>query len=363
MLGDGQRQGVSDGQQAATDLVVGGRADDVDRDEVQRSSGDTLHHAHAAAGQPGIDTENAHAPPLPCVERTFDTLEQDGRIARSRHAAVGSLVVYSVPGQWEPQRRRRAVRPHPIFVAFVAVWAVAAVLCWTAPIPQGGDGLTLGRFGVFLFVVAGWVVTLCFHEFGHAYAAYRAGDHSVESAGYLTLNPFKYAHPFLSIVLPLIFIVQGGIGLPGGAVYLHPHTFHTKAQRSLAAAAGPLSNVVFAAILLIVARSHSPLEAHGTFWAALAFLGFLQVSAAVLNLLPIPGLDGYGIIEPYLDPATVASMEKVKPWGMLGVYILLQVQTINGRFFDLVDRLYGLSGASRALWSVGYLLFRFWRRL
>ena len=46
--------------------------------------------------------------------------------------------------------------------------------------------------------------------------------------GYLTLNPFKYAHPLLSIVLPLFFIVQGGIGLPGGAVYLHPHAFRSK---------------------------------------------------------------------------------------------------------------------------------------
>ena len=72
-------------------------------------------------------------------------------------------------------------------------------------------------------------MSLCLHEFAHAYAAYRAGDRSVEAAGYLTLNPFKYAHPLLSIVLPLLFIVQGGIGLPGGAVYLHPHAFRSKA--------------------------------------------------------------------------------------------------------------------------------------
>ncbi len=270
--------------------------------------------------------------------------------------------MYSVPDQWG-QRRRRAVRPSPIFLAFVAAWALGAFLCWTAPVPKFGDGPTPGRLGVFLFVVAGWVVTLCFHEFGHAFAAYLAGDRDVEARGYLTLNPFKYAHPVLSIVLPLFFIIQGGIGLPGGAVYLHPHTFRTRAQRSLAAAAGPLSNVVFAAILLTVARSHSALDSHGTFWAALGFLGFLQVSAAVLNLLPIPGLDGYGIIEPYLDPATVHSMEKVKPWGMLGVYVLLQIQTINGHFFDLVNWLYGLSGASGSLWSNGYVLFRFWNRL
>ena len=271
--------------------------------------------------------------------------------------------MYSVPNYSGPERRRRAVRPSPIFLGFLAAWALGAFLCWTAGAPRAGDGLTPGRLGVFVFVLAGWVVTLCFHEFGHAYAAYRAGDHSVEAAGYLTLNPFKYAHPFLSIVLPLVFIVQGGIGLPGGAVYLHPHTFRTRAHRSLAAAAGPLSNVVFAAVLLGIARSHSTLDDHATFWTALGFLGFLQVSAAVLNLLPIPGLDGYAIIEPYLDPATVNSMEKVKPWGMLGVFVLLQVQTVNTRFFDLVDWLYRLSGASRSLWNGGYLLFRFWHRL
>ncbi len=262
-----------------------------------------------------------------------------------------------------PDRRRRAVRPSPLFLGFVAVWALSALLCWTAPVPKPGDGATAGRIGVFLFVISGWVVTLCFHEFGHAYAAYRAGDHSVEAAGYLTLNPFKYAHPFLSIVLPLLFIVQGGIGLPGGAVYLHPNTFRTNAQRSLAAAAGPFSNIVFAAVLLLIARTHSVLDGHGMFWAALGFLGFLQVSAAVLNLLPIPGLDGYAIIEPYLDAATVHSLEKVKPWGMIGLYVLLQIQTLNNKFFDLVNYFYSLSGASSALWRAGYVLFRFWNRL
>ena len=119
-------------------------------------------------------------------------------------------------------------------------WPSSAA-CWPGTTTE--PRLTPGDFGVFLFVLGGWVVSLCLHEFAHAYAAYRAGDHSVEAAGYLTLNPFKYAHPLLSIVLPLFFIVQGGIGLPGGAVYLHPHAFRTRAQRSLAAAVGPLTNV------------------------------------------------------------------------------------------------------------------------
>ena len=208
------------------------------------------------------------------------------------------------------QRPRRAVRPSPIFLAFVAVTVVGAVLSWT-----NSNSVEVVQVGVFLLVFGGWIVSVCLHEFAHAYTAYRAGDRSVESAGYLTLNPFKYTHPLLSIVLPLYFIAQGGIGLPGGAVYLHPHAFRSRAQRSLASAVGPLTNLVFAIVLLRVASGRVHLVgfnvyggAHVAFWAGLSFLGFLQISAAILNLLPIPGLDGYGIIEPYLSPETARSL-------------------------------------------------------
>src|ERR1700712_5121020 len=150
----------------------------------------------------------------------------------------------------QPLNRRpnRAVRPSPLFLAFVALAALGAVLSWS----DSSSG-RLPEFGVFCLVIGGWVVSLCLHEFAHAYAAYRAGDRSVEARGYLTLNPFKYAHPVLSIILPLFFIVQGGIGLPGGAVYLHRHAFRSRAMQSIAAACGPATNVVFAAVLLAVA--------------------------------------------------------------------------------------------------------------
>jgi Zn-dependent protease len=189
----------------------------------------------------------------------------------------------------------------------------------------------------------------------------------------LTLNPLKYAHPVLSIVLPLFFIAQGGIGLPGGAVYLHSHTFRSKAARSRAAAVGPLTNLVLGAVILLITRGHGgiPTQAfngilygkfdpHVAFWSGLAFLGFLQISAAILNLLPIPGLDGYGIIEPYLDPATSQPLEKVKPFGLIGVYVLLQQHQINTWFFNAVEWLYNTTGAPRGLWASGYMLFRFW---
>ena len=255
------------------------------------------------------------------------------------------------------RRRARVVRPHPIFLAFVAVTLVGAWLAWTRT--AGGD--RLGDLGVFLLVIGGWVVSLSVHEFAHAYAAYRAGDRSVEAAGYLRLNPLKYAHPFLSIILPLLFIIQGGIGLPGGAVYLHRHAFRSRAMQSAAAAAGPATNVVFGAALIWAVSANGESD-HVRFWAGIAFLGFLQITAAVLNLLPIPGLDGYSIVEPYLDPETVRIGEKIKPWGMLGVIVALQIGALNNAFFRLVNWLYELSGSSHLAAALGHEFFRFWAK-
>lgn len=266
------------------------------------------------------------------------------------------------------RRRNRAVRPHPIFLAFIAVTALGGWLAWTQNLP----GSRLGDFGVFVFVLGGWMVSLCLHEFCHAYAAYRAGDRSVEAAGYLTLNPLKYTHPVLSILLPLFFIVQGGIGLPGGAVYLHRHSFRSRAMQSVAAAAGPAANVIFGVLLLWASSSHgadlfasATGDQHFRFWGGVAFLGWLQITAAVLNLLPIPGLDGYAIIEPYLDPETVRACEKIKPWGMLAVIVLLQVRQLNNAFFDLVNWFYDHGGASVGgfrLSDVGHQFFKFWAK-
>ena len=55
----------------------------------------------------------------------------------------------------------------------------------------------------------------------------------------------------------------------------------------------------------------------------MAFLGFLQVTAVVLNLLPIPGLDGYGALEPHLSPETQRALQPAKQWGFLILFILL----------------------------------------
>jgi Zn-dependent protease len=252
--------------------------------------------------------------------------------------------------------RRVAVRPSPVFLLIAAVTVVSGSYLWRA---GGGEAVRSDGIAAFVFVVSGWLVSLCLHEFMHAFLAWRFGDREVEARGYLTLNPFKYTHALLSFVLPVLFIAMGGIGLPGGAVYLHTGLISSRVRRAMVSLAGPAVNVVCAAVLLYALRSGD--QAHWMFWEALAFLAFLQLTASVLNLLPVPGLDGYGMIEPYLSRESQSAFGQFKPYGLLGVFLLLQVQQLNTAFFNAIYRIFELSGVSRIAAQGGYELIRFWQ--
>ncbi|MDF3303513.1 site-2 protease family protein [Rhodococcus koreensis] len=253
-----------------------------------------------------------------------------------------------------PGARTTAVRPSPVFLLVVAVAVAGGVLAWRAERES-----VLGHVGVFVLVVAGWVVTLCLHEFAHAYTAWRHGDTDVEVRGYLTLNPVKYSHPLLSIGLPVLFIALGGIGLPGGAVYLRTGLFPPKVQARVSLA-GPAVNLVSAIVLLVVIRWFGLGGDHLVFWTGLSFLAFLQVMATVLNLLPVPGLDGYAALEPFLPPRTRRSVDQFTPYGLLILVALLFVPSINVVFFDLIYRLFELSGVPEIYAQYGNYLMRFW---
>ena len=156
----------------------------------------------------------------------------------------------------------------------------------------------------------------------------------------------------------MLFIALGGIGLPGGAVYVRTG-FMTKRQKTLVSLAGPAVNLVFAVLILVVTRLlYDP--AHAVFWAGMAFLGFLQVTAFLLNMLPIPGLDGYGALEPHLSPETQRALQPAKQWGFFILLILLIAPPLNQAFFSAVYWLFDLSGVPGALSSVGGQLTRFW---
>jgi Zn-dependent protease/DNA-binding MarR family transcriptional regulator len=232
---------------------------------------------------------------------------------------------------------REAFRPSAIFIGLVALFAVSGWMAWA--------GVGAARLSVFLFVVSGWVLSLCLHEYAHALLAYRGGDHAVAERGYLTLNPLKYTHPLLSIALPVVFLLIGGIGLPGGAVWVDRHAVRSRAWSSAISFAGPAMNLLFTLVMVI--PFGLGLEGIGgarAFWAALAFLAFLQLTASLLNLMPIPGVDGGNVIEPWLSPQWQRGFGHVAPYGMLLLMALLLSPRINGAFFLLVDWLGDLLG-------------------
>jgi Zn-dependent protease len=252
--------------------------------------------------------------------------------------------------------RQHAVRPSPIFLGLVGLTVIGGVLAWLA----GNAVSTLSYAGVFILVIAGWLVSLCLHEFGHALTAWRFGDKDAEMRGYLTLDPRRYSHPALSLLLPMIFIALGGIGLPGAAVYLRTQ-FMSPARRTLVSLAGPAANLVLAVLLLVLVRLLGTAD-HAVLWAGVSFLAFLQIMAVVLNLLPIPGLDGYDALEPHLSPETQRAVAPFKQYGVFILLFLLLTPGINQFLFEFVGWLFDLSGVPRLLADIGNGLTRFWSR-
>jgi len=246
------------------------------------------------------------------------------------------------------------VRVSPVFAIPVGAMLIGGVGLWTGAAP----GLTI-PFSI-LLVVGGWVTSLCIHEFGHAFIAYLGGDRSVASAGYLSLNPLKYTHPVLSIALPVVFLLIGGIGLPGGAVYLNERAIRNDRWRSFASAAGPLGNLVFALLIgwpFLVFHGAPPFGAF-PFWAALAFLVFLQITAVVLNLIPIPPFDGFGMIAPWLSIELRILANRLGMLPLLILFFLLwRGGPVSAVFWNFVYGLTNLLNVPDYLINLGHQQF------
>jgi len=244
-------------------------------------------------------------------------------------------------------------RISPIFLVLAAITVVSGWAVWEEFSSSPG-------FGVFVFVVAGWIVSLCLHEYAHARTALHGGDISVGAKGYLTLNPLKYTHAALSIVLPVVFVIMGGIGLPGGAVFIERGRIRGRWKHSAISAAGPAVNLLCAVALLVPLGLGSFDAAPLAFRGAVAFLGFLQVTATLLNLLPVPGLDGYGIVEPWLSYNVRRQVEPFAPFGLIAVFGCLWIPSVNDVFFGWVYDLFDLFGVDPGYASLGNALFEFW---
>ncbi|MGZ5987200.1 MAG: site-2 protease family protein [Caulobacteraceae bacterium] len=252
--------------------------------------------------------------------------------------------------QSEPRRRSFPFEG----LAVVAVWlALGAVLLVMDRPPH---------ISIFAFVLVGWLLSVMAHEFGHALVGYWAGDHTVKAKGYLEFNPRHYADPMTSIAIPLLALALGGIAFPGGAVYLRSDLMRSRLWRAAASLAGP---AVTAAILLGLAlalRLWANFGAESELYPAVSVLAFLQAMALILNLLPIPGLDGFNAIRPFLPKAWGPAIRKLQ--GLSMVLLLVLVFVVPGASAGLVRGAASLSvalGLQPEALQYGWDAFHFWR--
>ncbi|MFC4084788.1 site-2 protease family protein [Amycolatopsis samaneae] len=253
------------------------------------------------------------------------------------------------------------MRPSPVFLGILVLAVVGGVLAAFSSSSRFSlnpkDPLLVT--GVVLLVAAGWVASLSLHEFGHAIVAFRGGDQSVAHKGYLSLDVRKYTDPMLSVVLPLIFLVIGGIPLPGGAVWINRGALRSRSTSSWVSLAGPLSNLAVGAAITLVCYL-VPMSIG--LLVGLSYLALLQIVTFILNILPIPGLDGWGAIEPYLSPQARDFGARARPWAPLILFAALFLLTpVNTALWKGAFALFNAVGGVEDAAQVGQYVFMFWR--
>lgn len=192
------------------------------------------------------------------------------------------------------------------------------------------------RFAAYLAV--GLMVALVVHEYAHAFVALRLGDRTPQQAGRLTLNPQPHLDPFGSLLLPgilLLPVIFGNQLFPVFA-YAKPQPLNPWALRrqdndsTWIALAGPAANLALAFLVGLALRAATTGE------LALFLAAVLQVNVtlAVLNLVPVPGLDGSRILARFL-PARAREMF-TNADQYLALFILVIFFILPGPIFAFV---------------------------
>lgn len=163
------------------------------------------------------------------------------------------------------------------------------------------------------------ILAFAYHEFAHAIVADYLGDPTPRSHGRITLNPFP--HLSLQGLVMLLLIGFGGAFTP-----IRPHLLRGNMRRShaLVAVAGPVANILMAIIFSVLYRTLGPagmLENEYIF--QLVIWGVrLNLFLAFFNMLPVPPLDGFTILQGVLPPELAGRLDPLRQYGMIGVIIV-----------------------------------------
>lgn len=198
------------------------------------------------------------------------------------------------------------------------------------------------QFAVVLFA-------LSIHESAHAWTADRFGDPTARLMGRVTLNPLAHIDLIGTIIFPVMLAV---IGAPvfGWAkpVMVNPNNLRNRRRDGmLVSAAGPVSNLLTAAVTILVflALKGTGLLASPPVFTILLFLIIINIYLAVFNLIPIPPLDGSGVLEGMLRGSALRAYEQIRPYGFFILILIIYTHLLDfiaDPIFRLVMKILGL---------------------
>ncbi|MDD5404204.1 MAG: site-2 protease family protein [Sulfuricella sp.] len=191
------------------------------------------------------------------------------------------------------------------------------------------------------------IFAITLHEAAHGYAAKHFGDTTAYMLGRVSLNPLRHIDPIGTVLVPLVTLALGGIlfGWAKPVPVNFGHLRHPKQDMLWVAAAGPAANLFMALFWAGVMKVGLSMP-ESSLMLPMALMGKAGVTInsvlMVLNLLPLPPLDGGRIAVSLLPPRLAYSYARVEPYGMFILIALLFSGVLNAILWPIVNGTMGL---------------------